>query len=183
MNGFTGDGVLFDFSLQSGTYALRFLSETSAYLNDGLGTKVVSQFPQPRFIAEVTQDMFAGIAVDGTPPEPFTLTRYQQNGFFDDKPVVIFEARDLQSGVSHYEVREITDSGVVDWHSAQSPYVVHEDVRRIEVKAVDYFGNERVEALNMREFSPTGLFTIAAILSVLVVYTIRRWRKSRKKHL
>ena len=183
-NGFKGDGVLFSFSLQPGTYVLRFSCETSAYLNDGLGTRVASEFPQARFVAEVTEEMSPEATGDNVPPEPFTPALYQQPGFFDEKPVAVWGAQDLQSGISHYEVREVTKSGVIDWHTAQSPYVIHGDVKHIEIKAIDYFGNERVESLKVAGYSFAELFTITlAILAVVVVYTISRWRRSGKKKL
>ena len=184
INGFIGEEELFRFSLAPGNaYPLQFSKDTSAYLNDGLGTKAQVSIPASPFVVNVSAEMISP-TTDTVPPESFIPQLYLQEGFFDERPVVLFSTKDLQSGVSHYEVRELTDSGTIDWHTAESPYLISSDVKSIEIKAVDYYGNERIEMLNVRANPFFTLSVIAVvILGIAILYTISRWRKPRKKKL
>lgn len=178
LNGFVGDGVLFEFTVGPGSYPLRFSPETSVYLNDGLGTKSQAELRILNF--SLSSDLSTPITEDATPPEPFTPTIYREKGFFDGNPVAIFSTRDLQSGISRYEVREILEDGVIDWHIGQSPYLINSDVRMLEIKAIDYFGNERVETLKIGNFL---VWEVAAILFVILLaamwYTLKGWRDGK----
>lgn len=175
-NGFTGDGVLFSFLPPPGSYGLSFASGTAVYLNDGLGTAVTPTLNQ--LAAQISA---ATSTLDNVPPEPFTPTLYQNKSFFDGKLVAIFSTADLQSGINHYEIKEITDRGVSNWHLAQSPYLVQNDVQTLEIKAVDNFGNSRIETLNIRP-GALNLWLLGAILAVvvlgtLILYNKKRWRR------
>lgn len=181
LNGFVGDGILFEFTVPPGSYSLRFSPETSAYLNDGMGTK--SQTDLRTLDFSLSSDAAISTTEDKTPPEPFVPTIYRERGFFDGNPVAIFSARDLQSGISHYEVRETIDGGIIDWHVGRSPYLINPDVRMLEIKAIDYFGNERVETLKIGSFLMWEVFALLfAVLLVAIWYTLRGWRNGRKVH-
>ncbi len=175
-NGFSGEGTLFQIILGNGDYQLSFAPQTAAYLNDGLGTKA------PVILESLVFDGRAetlNLAKDTEPPEPFTPTLYQEKDFFDNKPVAMFSASDRDSGVNHYEVREITEKGSGFFKEAQSPYLINGDVKTLEIKAVDNFGNERIETLNVKS-GTSDWYSIILILAgfaalAFIVYNIRRW--------
>lgn len=182
LNGFVGDGILFEFSVNPGTYSLRFSPQTAVYLNNGLGTK--SQLALRTLDFSLSSDLASPLAEDMTPPESFTPTIYRQKDFFNGNPVAIFSTHDLQSGVSSYEIRETVYGGIIDWHIGRSPYVINSDVRMLEIKAIDYAGNERIETLHTRGYFLMELSTIVTIIFVAgIMYTIGKWWKSRKERL
>jgi hypothetical protein len=181
-NGFDGDGIIFSFVPGNGSFRAGFSPETDARLNDGAGTPANATLRGIEIGRREIAD--TAIAADRTPPEHFSPVIYEDKNFFDGRPVVIFSAEDRGSGINYYEVREVTGNGETAWHRATSPYVLNADVARIEIKAVDNAGNERIETTG----SPSafyGLFSAVAeilfilILIFLLLYNIRRWRKKR----
>jgi hypothetical protein len=181
-NGFEGEGTLFKISLPAGKYSLEFSPNSAAYLNDGLGTAALIEL-QPRTFSVAAKEEL----VDRTPPQPFRPFLYRDKNFFDGRPVVIFETMDLESGVSRYEIRETTRFGVGSFHQAESPYFVNPDVKKLEIKAIDAFGNERIEVLRVApEFSLTTLVIASAIfvviLGLLYNLIIRRQKARNYEH-
>ncbi|MDI6734039.1 MAG: hypothetical protein QMD50_00895, partial [Patescibacteria group bacterium] len=180
-NGFEGDGVIFKIILE-GSGKLQFSSTTSAYLNDGAGSDVLALLDSLDYFSK--SDSVAGV-VDNTAPQAFLPEFFQDENFFDNKPVVIFGAEDNESGISHYEVKEVTGSGIIDWHVAESPYVLNEGVQKIQIKAVDNFGNERIEVLNLERagyLKYAMLFIFAIIGIIVIVYAIKQWKIKKSKH-
>ena len=179
-NGFTGSSTLFQFEMKPGEYSISFNKETVAYLNDGLGSKIVGDLGVLNFRS------LSGIATvelkDETPPQQFSPYLYEDKNFFNGQPVLVFETKDLESGVNHYEVREFMKLGTSDWHRAESPYLVNSDVQKIEVKAIDNFNNERTAVFNVSSGKITfqiflALLVFFTIILFVAVYNIRRWRK------
>lgn len=179
-NGFSGDGVLFKFIVGRGSGTFTFSNNTLAYLNDGQGTQAnVTTQPLTYYLA---RDAVVEPRIDREPPQLFEPVLYREKDFFDGSRVLVFSARDFESGISHYEIRETTEQGIGNWHFAESPYLVYEDVTRIEVKAVDAFNNERIAIVNVTETSLllyiTLLLGIAITIGLFVYGMIKRkWNK------
>lgn len=178
-NGFKGDGILFQFVVGRGDWFINFSPETTAYLNDGLGTKAELTLESLNY--QLASDVPIKVRVDKEPPQPFSPVIYKDKDFFDGQPVIVFSARDFESGISHYEVRETTKKGVGNWQIAESPYLINPDIRRIEIKAVDAFDNERISILNIKpEFLALKLVILIILVFGLIFLgynIIRRWKK------
>lgn len=179
-NGFSSDGVLFKFIIvEPGRYNLQFSSQTTAYLNDGSGARAEATLATATLIVEPAEAR--EIITDTVQPQPFRPAIFQSEQFFNGQPVALFSADDFESGISHYEIREHTGAGVSGWHKAVSPYLIQPDVKKLEIKAVDNFGNERIESLIVSKTGPeltvAIIIVIAIVIAVLIVYnTIKRWR-------
>ncbi|MCA9358772.1 hypothetical protein KC926_01045 [Candidatus Kaiserbacteria bacterium] len=183
-----------------------FGPETTAYLNDGRGTKAdlalygskieLSQKPGTVMV----NDWKGEVADDKTPPEEFSLSLQKDEKAFNGKYYVAFETTDKQTGVDHYEVMEepLTQFGTFQWGRADAPWLrvkqppfhVLEDQSLnsiIRVKAIDKAGNEYIANLipddSMRTISRgqlvTSLIVIASI--VLLVALVVVWRYRRRK--
>ena len=176
-NGFSGDGVLFKFIVGRGNGTFTFSKDTVAYLNDGQGTQG-SITTQP-LMYYLGQGVIVEPRIDREPPQPFEPVLYRESAFFDGSRVLIFSARDFESGISRYEIRETTKQGVGNWHLAESPYVVYEDVTRIEVKAVDAFNNERIAVVNVTHVS--WLLYTALLLGIAITIGLFVYGMMRKK--
>jgi len=178
-NGFIGDGLLFKLLVVPGKYDFSFDPMTSAYLNDGAGTKTDVVFESLKF--SLAQESASPPYLDREPPEHFSPSSYQKEGLFDGKPVLIFEAKDAVSGINHYEVREFTDRGETAWQRAESPYLLNDDVEKLKIKAVDNFGNERIETFSVHGtgffLGKSLMFLGLVIILGLISYNISRWRK------
>jgi hypothetical protein len=122
--------------------------------------------------------------VDLDPPETFTpLIAYDDDlgGW-----VVVFATQDKISGIAGYQVKE----GWGFWHTASSPWVLHDQGRHsvIKVRALDRVGNVReveLAATNPQNFYETPIFwgILLAVLAVAaVIFQVRRlWRLKRRK--
>lgn len=176
-NGFSGDGVLFKFIVGRGNGTFTFSKDTVAYLNDGQGTQgSITTQPLTYYLA---QKAVVEPRIDREPPQPFEPVLYREKEFFDGSRVLVFSARDFESGISHYEIRETTKQGIGNWRPAESPYVVYEDVTRIEVKAVDAFNNERIAVVNVTQVS--WLLYTALLLGIAVTIGLFVYGMIRKK--
>jgi hypothetical protein len=174
--GLEGDNVLFRFAPSEAAKAA-YSADTRVYLNDGQGTEVK---PKTGVFSAAAASKTA-LAADTTPPESFALTLYRSKDLFNGAPVVIFGAEDRGSGVEGYEAKEYTTHGEGSWHAAQSPYLVNPDVRRIEIKAIDYAGNVRAESIRIVPawWKATGALFVA-IFAIAIGYTIYvRWKRHR----
>ncbi len=173
--GVEGDTVLFSFLSSEATHA-SYAADTRVYLSDGKGTEII---PEMSTIAVDAQDAKALQASDTTPPEFFSPTLYRSKDIFGGEPVVIFSTTDSQSGIAGYEIREHTTHGVEGWHTAQSPYLIHSDVRSVEIKALDYAGNERIQDLSINSWQRPSLIIFVFIVALAIGYTVYiRWRRS-----
>lgn len=175
--GFSGDGLLFKFTAESGRYITRFSQETAAYLHDGQGTPAETELTTLAVEPVTTEETI----LDAVRPQSFRPIILRDEQYFEGRPVAIFSTEDSGSGISRYEVREHTDAGIGDWQLAESPYLINEGVYKLEIKAVDNFGNERIEPLRVGgelEFAFI-LIAIVVVIVAAVVYNVRkRWRMS-----
>lgn len=144
---------------------IAFGDGTTAYLNDGLGTKARLQ----TYGAELTLndgigpeivDPWSGeVADDLIAPEPFSISLERgEKNTFNGQYYIVFNTTDKQTGLSHYEVIEETqaDSNLFKfgaanspWVQAVSPYTIKDQSLHsvIRVKAIDKAGNEYIATL------------------------------------
>ncbi|MCA9359796.1 hypothetical protein KC850_02030 [Candidatus Kaiserbacteria bacterium] len=179
--------------------------ESTAYLNDGRGTKVsLALYP-----AKISLEKGAGSALvnqwqeevdaDVVPPEDFSILLQKGEGNFSNKYYIIFNTTDKQTGVDQYQVMEepLTQFGTFQWGradapwvEARSPYVLKDQSLNsiVRVKAIDKAGNEYVATLipdgSMRTLSSSQILTVAlTVVSLVVLLAVGfiSWRVIRNR--
>lgn len=148
--------------------------------NDGKGTKTdVSPSSFPFIVSKEPGDRSTvERIVDNEKPEDFTPAIESNIGMFDGKYFLVFSTQDKGSGIAEYQVRE-------GWFSfykkADSPYLIKNQSlnKKIYVKAIDKYGNERVAILKTQNTSPWyKQYKIFAIIFIIIVSFIlfrRKW--------
>jgi hypothetical protein len=190
---------------------ISFSDESTAYLNDGLGTKVTpATYP-----AKISLDSKVGISIanpwheevkaDNVPPEEFSISLQKDDTTFSGKYYIVFSTTDKQTGIDHYEVMEepLTQFGAFQWGRADAPWIAVQQPpvyklddqslnSIIRVKAIDKAGNEYIATLipdeAMRTLSQTQIlmivagFAVSALMIVAGVVMTVWLRKRRKKN-
>lgn len=185
---------------------VEFTEATTAYLNDGLGTKA----DLATYGAQIDLDKSAGglvqdpwrteVAADNVNPQEFSITLQKDTRAFSGKYFIVFNTTDKETGIDHYEVIEepLSDMGAFNWGRAnapwletRSPFVLRDQTLNsvIRVKAIDKAGNEYIATLIPNEDArgiPVGYFIIGAgmLLSLLLLFgiiftSVRSWRKRK----
>lgn len=126
--------------------AIHLSGASRVYANDGLGSEIslttedaiVTIAPQA---VQSTNPWIEAVDADLTPPEEFTIDIQSTRGVFGGNYYIVFSTVDKQSGLDHYELFE---RGM--WQTVTSPYELRDQslTERIQVKAIDKAGNERV---------------------------------------
>lgn len=184
---------------------IEFGPETTAYLNDGQGTKADlatygAQIELDKSAGSVMQDPWrTEVADDNILPQEFSITLQKDTRAFSAKYFIVFNTTDKETGIDHYEIIEepLSEIGAfrwgrtdAPWITSRSPYVLKDQTLNsvIRVKAVDKAGNEYIATLIPNEDQraiPTGYFIIAAglliILLMLVGIGITAWRTRKRK--
>jgi hypothetical protein len=197
---------------EEGTETLtRFILDpsTAVYEHDGLGTPVPRTLlgvditlihstapPFDAWIADVTADTQA--------PEYFDITLVPGPSAGNEYSYIVFSTTDKQSGVDHYEVREMDPNqfGFLSWVGkpsywvpAESPYVLRDQRLHstVQVKAVDKKGNERVIEYTppmsplVRYTTPSmlilvvGLGTLIVLMMLGILYATRLKNRHQKE--
>jgi len=129
------------------------ISDTKVLLNDGEGTRTnLSLVPLGIFISEeISQDQIS-YAKDDEKPESFAPEVSSVFDIFEGKEFLVFITQDKGSGIDHYEIKETRQRFLTmfsDWIPAESPYILQDQELSsyIFVKAVDKFGNKRIEKI------------------------------------
>ncbi len=141
-----------------------FTDFTTAYLNDGLGTKA----DLATYGAEITLNKKAGpgivdpwrdaVGQDQIPPEEFSIFLEKDPLAFSGKYYISFNTTDKQTGIDQYQVIEqpLNEFGSFTWGEATAPWVVARSPYVLEdqslntiirVKAIDKAGNEYIATL------------------------------------
>jgi hypothetical protein len=144
--------------------SIEILPSSQVLLNDGFGTKADLKIEKYEFLVKPSEKKEIVIK-DNYPPESFKIYLQRNKEIFDGKYYIIFDAKDKQSGIAYYEVKE----GKYDFEKAKSPYVLKDQSLRsyIYVKAVDRAGNERIEVLkSLKLFLPEEIFFIFLFLII-----------------
>lgn len=169
--------------------SVEFTEFTTAYLNDGFGTKI-----SPRtFGAEMILSKTPGgtvnpwkeeVSRDVIPPEDFSIFLQKGELEFSGKYYISFNTTDKQTGVDLYQVMEESAEqfgtfmwGRADapWITTRSPYVLDDQSLNsvIRVRAVDKAGNEYISTLlpeeSMRTVSKNQMTTLAISGLILLI--------------
>ena len=196
----------------STTATVEFAPETTAYLNDGFGTKAELGL----YGASIDLSSTAGtelkdpwrdaVVTDLLPPEEFSIDLERvppETGNYH----IIFNTTDKQTGIDHYEVMEEPSSKFMafEWGRADAPWIVTRNNAyelkdqslnsTIRVKALDKAGNEYIATLlpeeSMRSLSTThfvlgGGAIMIALLLIMIIGTMLvslQKRKNRREAL
>lgn len=180
---------------------IEILPSSKILLNDGLGTEAKLRGERKFLeIKKLTQDVrissregsqeFATkqeFIEDKFPPESFQIYLSKNKEMFENKYFIIFKTTDKQSGIAYYEVAEkqgFTKPNLKDlnFEKAESPHILKDQTLRsyIFVKAIDKFGNERIEYIPPQKFvnfnEILNIF-IFIVLIFLIKYLIRKYFK------
>jgi len=145
-------------------FGLIELGKIRVLLNDGLGTETAVETSS--IIFQPTDNVLASLE-DDIPPEEFAPLISSDPAIFNGAKFLVFQTQDKQSGISHYEVSEGDYGSGEHWQRAASPYLIINQKldERIEVKAVDLSGNERI----VTAFSPSGDYLDYIFLSIIII--------------
>jgi len=159
-----------------------FSPGTTAYLNDGFGTKALLQTYgsiitlSPERSTESGDVWTRAITADIFTPEAFsvTLASSTQTGEY----YIVFNTTDKQTGISRYEVLEESSAesklfhfGAVTapWLETRSPYILKDQTLRsvIRVKAIDKAGNEYLTTFVPDKSLQRGYVALTDLLIIL----------------
>jgi hypothetical protein len=184
-----------------------FGEESTAYLNDGQGTKAsLTTYPAKVELSSkpgstIDNPWREEVGADNIPPEEFSIMLQKDDHAFSQKYFIAFNTTDKQTGIDHYEVMEesLTQFGSFQWGradapwiEARSPYVLEDQSLSsiIRVKAIDKAGNEYIATLipdeTMRTLSRTQAYTIllgvvAVVLLLVIVLFALRFKRRRQQ--
>lgn len=161
---FRAPGLRTETTEQNTTAVIDFGAATTAYVNDGQGTKAVLRTIGTTLAlrdtvgSQIKDDWKDVVTGDTIIPEVFSIDLQREEKTFDGKYFIVFNTTDKQSGLSHYEVIEESAAesklfhfGAVTspWIEAPSPYPLRDQSLRsvIRVKAIDKAGNEYIATL------------------------------------
>jgi hypothetical protein len=174
------------------TAKIEFTPETTAYLNDGLGTKAdlalfgasidLSKNPG----TQLNDPWRDAVVTDDVPPEPFSITLHRDDFAFNGRYFVAFNTSDKQTGIDQYQVMEepLSEFWTFDWGRADAPWIVTPSPYElkdqslnsiIRVKAIDKAGNEHIatlipdEAVRTMSTSTIILYAAAGLVSLIVI--------------
>lgn len=192
------------------TATVNFTDQTTAYLNDGKGTKATlttlgTQLNLSDKIGNEIVDPWTGdVRSDRELPEEFSISLERDDKTFGGKYYIVFNTTDKQTGLSHYEVIEETtkqanlfDFGAsnIPWETTRSPYVLKDQTLSsvIRVKAVDKAGNEYIATLQPDDsLRPKQLITLnqivylsiagVALIMLFSILLVIRFIKKRKRN-
>jgi hypothetical protein len=192
---------------------INFLDSSQILLNDGLGTPARSSFKGANLIlsdksAVNSKDWQSRLDSDRIPPESFTIELTRDPALFDGKYYVIFSTTDKQTGVDHYEAREIKMPERIKWwesiaakifkpseqkwQTAIMPYLLKDQSLRstIQVKAIDKAGNETLVEYIPSPTIAAGqinlnvkyiIFALSLILIIFLLIIIAKTKKQKNK--
>lgn len=178
-------------SLESGDVAtVAFTEATTAYLNDGLGTRadlvtygttlMLNRAAGSEGIIDPWRD---AVGTDRIPPEEFSILLAKDDRAFNGRYYISFNTTDKQTGIDSYQVMEeaLSEFGAFNWGRAdapwittRSPYVLQDQSLNsiIRVKAIDKAGNEYIATLlpeqSLRTLSQQALLTYVLIGGIFV---------------
>lgn len=189
------------------TAKVEFAPETTAYLNDGLGTKAdlglygASIELSERAGTSIQDPWREAVVTDTIPPAEFSIELARDTKAFNGDYFIVFNTVDKQTGIDQYQVMEEPLSKFWDfewgradapWVTTRSPYVLEDQSLNstIRVKAIDKAGNEYIATLvpaeDMRGISSTSMMLwggagISGLLLLAIIATLARMILKRRK--
>jgi hypothetical protein len=195
-------------STGTSTGKVEFLPETTAYLNDGFGTRAeLSMFGTSVEMgnapgAELLDPWREAVVTDNIGPAPFGITIEKipnENG----KYYAIFNTNDKQTGIDQYQVMEesIKERLSFNWGRADAPWVTSRSPHLLKdqslnstiyVKAIDKAGNEYIatfvpdqtmRSMSLENIIPYVLFGFLGLITLVTGILLGRlmWRSRKKK--
>ena len=184
-------GKIIFYSLSSGTAEIKFEDISQVLLSDGEGTptELINKGATIKIkpldnINSIQDEWQEELEKDKIPPEDFNPEIIE----IDGKYYLAFSTKDKDSGIDHYKILEKnfwTDInkllGRVKWINTESPYLLEDQSlsSKIEVKAIDKAGNEKIVRLPATYSLPwyKNYFIWVIILMIIIVsYFFRRRR-------
>ncbi|MCA9360481.1 hypothetical protein KC730_01160, partial [Candidatus Kaiserbacteria bacterium] len=203
---FRSPGFFFIFGDNNETIAkIEFTDSSTAYLNDGYGTKAsLISYPSTITLEKTSgqlqsNDWQKQVDLDEVPPEDFSIQLQKGDGNFLDRYYIVFNTTDKQTGIDRYQIMEepLSQFGSFQWGRAdapwvteRSPYVLKDQTLNsiIRVKAIDKAGNEYIANLipdsSIRTLSSSEIkmyFLIGVSILVIVIVIIFLWWFIRKR--
>ncbi len=165
------------------TATIEFGEESTAYLNDGRGTKAaLNKYPavitlDPKPSAEMVNPWQGQVESDDVIPEEFSISLQKGDFAYSGKYFIVFNTGDKQTGIDHYEIMEepLSQLGMFKWGEADAPWIEGRSPYQlkdqslnsiIRVKAVDKAGNEYIA--NLIPDDAMKSYSTAQIMFVLV---------------
>ena len=173
-------GVIHFKAVKSGNAKIGFYPTSRALINDGLGNDAPLTLLGAKLVISDFREEYQSKTpvplLDTISPLAFTPTIGQTESAFDGKYFVTFETQDLESGPSHYEVREFRNDQWGEWKVAVSPYVLdnQEGTVRVFVKAVDNAGNETIGVSEVTMSKKKLSIYVTILLIALLIFAIVR---------
>ena len=175
---------------EEGVAVLNLEKNSFLFLNDGNGTKVAYKSEPLNLLIlkrpanlEPKDEWQPFLEEDKNPPEPFEIIIDRNPAMFSNKYFASFFTTDKESGIDHYEIKEGEGTLV----KANSPYELNDQslLSKVEVKAIDKAGNERVavlQPLHPEKIYQKSLFWSIIIVTFIFLYLYlggKVWRKKR----
>jgi hypothetical protein len=201
---FRSPGLQVGGGASDGKVVVGFSPLTTAYLNDGFGTKAdIRTFSTefellPSIGSEIVDPWRDAIQADEFPPEPFSVELTYGMTAQGSKHYIVFNTTDKQSGLSHYEILEESieearwfsfGATTAPWVTVSGPvYILQDQSLRsvIRVKAVDKAGNEYIATLQPSSMSQNSSWLFVGIVTciilcvvMVVVFGYRRYRNKK----
>ena len=182
------------------TGSVQFTDATTAYLNDGQGTKAnlrtlgASVTLADSVGASIIDPWSGDIQADTIVPEEFSASVEE----IDNAWYVVFNTTDKQTGISHYEVIEESQresklfgfgAANAPWEETKSPHRLRDQNRSsvIRVRAIDKAGNEYVTTIPIDESKIVGRYSwqemsiIAVVLGFVLITAVAAFILIRKR--
>ncbi len=156
----------------------------SAYLNDGLGTKVaVAGLPVKLSVLKTSNnddELSTLVSSDDLAPQSFNIDLGKDPTLYDGKYFISFYSSDNESGIKDYEVTE----GGFETVKSGNVYVLQNQklTSTVKVKAIDNAGNERIKTIKLNSGSnwlKTIIFVVLVIVGGLVGYVIIKIKRRK----
>ena len=150
-------------------------------LNDGMGTTESVAPTNLSYIASNTDNSAILSKENDTSPELSALVA-QDPILYNGKYVLIFDARDKQTGIKEVKIKE----GGREWRSISSPYLLEDQSRHslITLQATNYSGASiiiNIESLPMEGISTSFVFVFIILLILLALLMIKKVYEFRHK--
>lgn len=161
---------------EKGRAELAFV-QTEIFKNDGQGTKLIHE--QKNTVLTIKDNIVSGndLNNDKNPPRPFDITFLESSLFSRTPSMIVFEARDTDSGIKTYKIK----MGVGNWKDTKSPQPISKSIfsRDVTVRAFDFFGNFQDASINIPGIIPPKfllIFLILLILSGFLGFRVLKYR-------
>jgi hypothetical protein len=172
---------------------LTFIESSQVLLHDGMGSEADVYFDGATLTIDDTlpvgtNEWLQLLREDDVMPEPFAIELVREPTVFGGRYYIIFSTVDKQSGIDHYQIREtdIDRDGYVRgtndrsiWVRGKSPHILDDQTlnSKIEVKAIDKAGNERLSVLvpdeSLREKVPVSFHLLWIGFLGFIIVAIR----------